>query len=85
MFAPEFALVVLNQTEPLGLFSSAVFQVGLLVCFACKNLIPFLVPAEIPKSANNVPLPSSNLFVLKPADESPKPKPLWNISKVTCC
>ena len=81
MLAPELAEVVLNQTEPFGLSSSAVFQVGLFVCFACRNLTPLCVPAVIPKSANSVPLPSSNLIVLKPAVESPKPKPLWKISK----
>ena len=70
MFAPEFALVVLNQTEPLGLFSSAVFQVGLSVCFACKNLGPFLTPVVIPSSPNN-PVPSLNLIVPAPPVESP--------------
>ena len=74
MFAPEFADVVLNHTDPLGLFSSAVFQVGLDVCAACKNLTPCLVSAVIPSSANS-PDPSSNLIVLNPAVESPKPKP----------
>ena len=81
MFAPEFAAVVLNQTEPVGLFSSAVFQVGLLVCAACKNLAPFLTPAVIPNSANT-PLPSSNLIVLEPAVLSPVNRPLWNISRL---
>ena len=65
MFAPAFAEVVLNQTEPFGLFSSAVFQVGLLVCLSCKNLVPLYVCAVIPKSANNVPVAeASNLIVL---------------------
>ena len=81
MLAPEFALVVLNQTEPLGLFSSAVFQVGLEVCAACKNSIPLKVPAVIPKEASK-PVPSSTLSVLAPAVESPKSPPLWNISKL---
>ena len=80
MFDPLFADVVLCQTEPLGLFSSAVFQVGLLVCLSCKNLVPLYVPAVIPNEANT-PVPSSNLIVLYPAVESPNPKPLWNISK----
>ena len=80
MFAPEFADVVLNQTDPLGLSSSAVFQVGLDVCAACKNLGPCAVLAVIPSSANS-PEPSSNLIVLNPAVESPNPKPLWNISR----
>ena len=66
MFAPEFAEVVLNQTEPFGLSSSAVFQVGLAVCAACRNLGPLKVPAVIPNSANR-PDPSSNLIVLVPA------------------
>ena len=72
MFEPLFADVVLCQTDPLGLFSSAVFQVGLLVCLSCKNLVPFFVPAVIPKEANT-PLPSSNLIVFVPpaTDESP--------------
>ena len=65
MFDPLFADVVLCQTEPLGLFSSAVFQVGLLVCLSCKNLVPYFVPAVIPKSAKSVPdAPASNLIVL---------------------
>ena len=81
MFDPLFADVVLCQTEPLGLFSSPVFQVGLLVCLSCKNLIPLYVFAVIPKEANT-PLPSSNLIVTYPAVESQNPKPLWKISKL---
>ena len=75
MFAPEFAEVVLNQTEPLGLSSSAVFQVGLFVCFACKNLVACFTPAVIPKPASK-PVPSSNLNVPSPDVESPNAKPL---------
>ena len=73
--------MVLNQTEPFGLFSSAVFQVGLLVCLSCKSFTPFLTPAVIPNSANN-PFPSSNLIVLAPPVESPSALPLWNISRL---
>ena len=82
MLVPEFAEVVLNHTDPDGLFSSAVFQVGLDVCDACKNLLVLKVPAVRPRSDNNVPLPSSSLIVLKPAVLSPNARPLWNISKL---
>ena len=75
MLVPELAEVVLNQTEPVGLFSSAVFQVGLLVCAACRNCAPLYVPAVIPNSAST-PLPSSTLIVLIPAVESPADVPL---------
>ena len=58
MFAPAFALVVLNQTEPDGLFSSAVFQVGLLVCGACKNSAPLKTPDLKPMSDKSVHEPA---------------------------
>ena len=51
------------------------------MCFACKNFTPFFVPAVNPNSAIK-PFPSSSLIVLNPAVESPKPKPLWNISRL---
>ena len=70
MFAPEFADVVLNQTDPLGLFSSAVFQVGLAVWAACRNLGPWYTPVVIPKLANN-PVFSLNLIDPAPPVESP--------------
>ena len=81
MLAPELALVVLNQIEPLGLFSSAVFQVGLEVCAACKSWTPLKVPAVIPNEAST-PVPSSTSTVLLPADESPNAPPLWKISRL---
>ena len=82
MLAPAFALVVLNQTEPDGLLSSVVFQVGLLVCLSCNNVTPLKVPAVIPKSAKSVPVTGSNLIVFVPAVESPSAIPLWNISRL---
>ena len=81
MLAPEFADVVLNQTEPLGLFSSAVFHVGLEVCAACKNCTPLATPDVMPNEALS-PVPESNLIVLVPSVESPNAPPLWNISRL---